>query len=142
MSKSGDSPAGILWLMDDPAVLTKKIKSAVTDTETEIRFDQARKPGVSNLLTLLSIATDRTVDSWVEELSGGGYGTLKTTAAEAIVELLAPMKKQTEELLRDEAELDRMLFAGAEKAAHVASKTLARVHNALGFVSSSRPPIA
>ena len=142
MSKSGDSPAGILWLMDDPAVLTKKIKSAVTDTETEIRFDPARKPGVSNLLTLLSIATDRTVDSWVEELSGGGYGTLKTTAAEAIVELLAPMKKQTEELLRDEAELDRMLFAGAEKAAHVASKTLARVHNALGFVSSSRPPIA
>jgi len=142
MSKSGDSPAGILWLMDDPAVLTKKIKSAVTDTETEIRFDPAHKPGVSNLLTLLSIATDRTVDSWVEELSGGGYGTLKTTAAEAIVELLAPMKKQTEELLRDEAELDRMLFAGAEKAAHVASKTLARVHNALGFVSSSRPPIA
>jgi tryptophanyl-tRNA synthetase len=134
MSKSGESPAGIIWLLDDPGVITKKIKSAVTDTETDIRFDPAQKPGVSNLLTLLSIATNQSVNHWEQQLDGGGYGTLKSTVAEAVVELLAPMKATTEELLADPAELDRVLARGKQKATEVATSTLRRVHQAVGFL--------
>ena len=134
MSKSGESPAGIIWLLDDPAVVTKKIKSAVTDTETEVRFDPTNKPGVSNLLTLLSIATDQPVNHWEQELSAGGYGNLKKTVAEAVVELLAPMKAATEDLLADSAELDRMLARGKDKATEIATNALQRVHKAVGFL--------
>ena len=134
MSKSGESPAGIIWLLDDPAVITKKIKSAVTDTETEVRFDPTNKPGVSNLLTLLSIATQQPVNHWEQQLSSGGYGNLKKTVAEAVVELLAPMKATAEELLADPAELDRMLADGKDKATEIATKTLQRVHEAVGFL--------
>jgi tryptophanyl-tRNA synthetase len=134
MSKSGESPAGILWLMDDPAVITKKIKSAVTDTETDIRFDPATKPGVSNLLTLLAMATRKSVSHWEGELSGQGYGGLKQTVADAVVELLTPMKQRTEELLADPSELDRLVAKGAEKATAVSQQTLKRVHEALGFL--------
>jgi tryptophanyl-tRNA synthetase len=134
MSKSGESPAGILWLMDDPAVITKKIKSAVTDTETDIRFDPATKPGVSNLLTLLAMATNKSVSHWEAELSGQGYGGLKQTVADAVVELLTPMKQRTEELLADPSELDRLVAKGAEKATAVSQQTLKRVHEALGFL--------
>lgn len=134
MSKSGDSPAGIIWLLDEPAVITKKIKSAVTDTETEVRFDPAEKPGVSNLLTLLSIGTQKPVASWEKELAGSGYGTLKATVADAVVELLRPIRERTIELLSDQAELDRLLLVGAKKAEQTAKATLARVHDALGFV--------
>jgi tryptophanyl-tRNA synthetase len=135
MSKSGESPAGILWLMDDPAVITKKIKSAVTDTETDIRFDPAKKPGVSNLLTLLAMTTSRPVSHWEKELAGQGYGGLKNTVAEAVVELVTPMKHRTEELLADPSELDRLLAKGANKASAVSTETLKRVHEALGFLS-------
>ena len=134
MSKSGESLAGIIWLMDDPAVITKKIKSAVTDKDTEVLFDPPNKPGVSNLLTLLSIATDKPVSHWEKELSGGGYGDLKKTVAETVVELLAPMKAATEELLADPAELDRMLARGKNKATEIATNTLQRVHKAVGFL--------
>jgi len=134
MSKSGDSPSGIIWLLDEPGVIFKKIKTAVTDTDTEVRFDTVKKPGISNLLTLLSIATHRPVSSWEKELAGSGYGTLKTTVADAVVELLRPIRERTIELLSDEAELDRLLMVGADKAERTASATLARVHDALGFV--------
>jgi len=135
MSKSGESPSGIIWLLDDPAVITKKIKSAVTDTETEVRFDPENKPGVSNLLTLLSLATGSPVAALETEYSGLGYGALKAAVAEAVVELCAPIREKTTELLSDQAELDRILTAGAHKAAEIATKTLARVHTALGFVT-------
>ncbi|MBT6579421.1 MAG: tryptophan--tRNA ligase, partial [Cellvibrionales bacterium] len=82
MSKSGESPQGILWLLDEPSALIKKIKSAVTDTETDIRFDPEKKPGVSNLLTLGSLATGKTAADLENELAGAGYGALKTTVAE------------------------------------------------------------
>jgi tryptophanyl-tRNA synthetase len=134
MSKSGESQAGIIWLLDDPAVITKKIKSAVTDTETEIRFDPVNKPGVSNLLTLLSMASREPVEHWENHLSGGGYGDLKKAVAEAVIDLLAPMKAATEELLADPAELDRLLSVGRDKAQEVSSATLRRVHQAVGFL--------
>jgi tryptophanyl-tRNA synthetase len=138
MSKSGESPSGIIWLLDDPAVITKKIKSAVTDTDTEVRFDTKNKPGVSNLLTLLSLATGSTVPSLETEYSGSGYGALKSAVADAVVELCAPIREKTTELLSDQAELDRMLATGADKAATIANQTLTRVHTALGVALPPR----
>ena len=138
MSKSGESPAGIVWLLDEPSAITKKIKTAVTDTDTEIRFDPAKKPGVSNLLTLLSIATGTSTKVLETKYSGQGYGSLKTDTADALVSLLAPIKKRTEELLGDPAELDRLLAKGAAKAEEVASHTLSKVHHAIGFLKPFR----
>ncbi len=134
MSKSGEAPQGILWLLDEPAVITKKIKSAVTDTDTEIRFDAVNKPGVSNLLTLASLATGKGMPALEAEFQGLGYGNLKSTVAEAVVELLEPIRTTTHELLADPAELDRMLARGAEKAEERANRTLAKVHTAVGFL--------
>jgi tryptophanyl-tRNA synthetase len=134
MSKSGESPQGILWLLDEPSVITKKIKSAVTDTDTEIRFDAVNKRGVSNLLTLASLATGKTVPALEAEFQGLGYGNLKSTVAEAVVEVLEPIRTTTDDLLADPAELDRILARGAEKAEERANRTLAKVHTAVGFL--------
>ena len=134
MSKSGDSPQGILWLLDEPTVLAKKIKSSVTDTDNEVRFDPEQKPGISNLLSLLALSTQRTVEDVVGEFAGGGYGTLKTAVADAVVERLDPIRQRTQELLKDPGELDRILGAGAEKAEARANATLARVQRALGLL--------
>lgn len=138
MSKSGDSPAGIIWLMDEPPVIAKKVKSAVTDTDSAITLDAVGKPGVSNLLALLSLATGESVAHWEEKLAGSGYGALKTEAADALVALLEPIRVRTHELLDDITELDRILSAGAAKAAITAEATLARVHDALGFIKPGR----
>ena len=140
MSKSGESPQGILWLMDDDAVLTKKVKSAVTDSDGEIRFDPEGKPGVSNLLTIFSLTTGRTVAEAEEHFSGSGYGDLKTQTAEALVEEFGPIRQRTEELLSDPAELDRLLSTGAERAAHTATATLERVYDAVGFLRAQWSP--
>jgi len=134
MSKSGESPQGILWLLDEPTVIKKKIKSAVSDTDGEIRFDPVNKPGVSNLLTLASLATGKPVSTLEEEFQGLGYGNLKSTVAEAVVELLEPIRTTTHELLADPAELDRVLTRGAEKAEERANRTLAKVHTAVGLL--------
>lgn len=138
MSKSGDSPQGIVWLLDEPTVLAKKIKSSVTDTDNEVRFDPEQKPGISNLLSLLALSTQRTVEDVVGEFAGGGYGTLKTAVADAVVERLDPIRQRTQELLKDPGELDRILGAGAEKAEARANATLARVQNALGLLPRHR----
>ena len=138
MSKSGDSPQGILWLLDEPTVLAKKIKSSVTDTDNDVRFDPEQKPGISNLLSLLALSTQRTVEDVVGEFAGGGYGTLKTAVADAVVERLDPIRQRTQELLKDPGELDRILGAGAEKAEARANATLARVQHALGLLPRHR----
>ncbi len=137
MSKSGESPSGIIWLLDDPAVITKKIKSAVTDTETEVRFDAEKKPGVSNLLTLLSFATGTPIPGLEKEYLGTSYGTLKAATAEALVDKLQPIRQGTLRLLEDPAELDRILASGALKAAQVAERTIERVHKAIGFLGQN-----
>jgi len=134
MSKSGDSPQGIVWLLDEPTVLAKKIKSSVTDTDNDVRFDPEKKPGISNLLSLLALSTQRTVEDVVGEFAGGGYGTLKTAVADAVVERLNPIRQRTQELLKDPGELDRILGAGADKAEARANATLARVQHALGLL--------
>ena len=138
MSKSGESPQGILWLLDEPSVLSKKIKSSVTDTETEVRFDPLNKPGVSNLLSLLALTTNRDMHDVVTEFSDGGYGNLKSAVAEAVVEALTPIRERTHELLEDPVELDRILASGAAKARIRAEATLERVHESLGLLPLGR----
>jgi tryptophanyl-tRNA synthetase len=133
MSKSAE-PKGTLNLMDTPEQITKKIKSAVTDLDGEIRFDREAKPGVSNLLGLYSALTDTPVSGLVERLAGSGYGTLKTELAEVMVESLRPIRERAEALLADTAELDRLLARGADRANEQAEQTLATVYDRLGFV--------
>jgi tryptophanyl-tRNA synthetase len=134
MSKSADSDNGIIWLLDDPAVTAKKIKSAVTDTERDIRFDQEAKPGISNLLTLLSVLGGSSIASLEAEFAGRGYGDLKTATADAVVAAFAPVRARALELLADPAELDRVLTGNAERADAIASETLKRIYERVGFL--------
>ena len=134
MSKSTESQAGVVDLLDEPAAIVKKFKRAVTDTETETRFDPDAKPGVSNLLTVLSVFTDRDVESLAAELNGQGYGALKTAVADAVVAFTAPFRDETLKWLADEARLDAVLADGAARARKVADETLQRAYDAVGFL--------
>ena len=135
MSKSGESPQGIVWLLDEPTVVAKKIKSAVTDTDRDIRFDPAGKAGVSNLLGILSLLGGTPIVRLEEEFAGKGYGDLKGAVADAVVAEFEPIRARTLELLSDPAELDRMLAVNAERANHIAEATLTRVYDAVGFLA-------
>jgi tryptophanyl-tRNA synthetase len=134
MSKSASSPTGLINLLDDPKVTAKKIKSAVTDAETEIRFDRETKPGISNLLTIFSSLSGKSVEALVAEYEGRMYGHLKVDLADVVVEHLTPIQARARELLADPAELDRLLAHGAKKAREIASATLARVYERTGFL--------
>ncbi|OBH76337.1 tryptophan--tRNA ligase [Mycobacterium scrofulaceum] len=134
MSKSAATDAGLINLLDDPAASAKKIRSAVTDSEREIRFDTDAKAGVSNLLTIQSAVTGVGIDKLVEGYAGRGYGDLKKDTAEAVVEFVGPIKARVDELLADPAELEGVLAAGAERAEDVAGKTVRRVYDRLGFL--------
>ncbi len=138
MSKSAVDPKGLINLMDEPAQVVKKIKSAVTDTDGEVRFDRDAKPGVSNLLGIFSAVTGESVESLEARFAGQGYGSLKGELAEAVVAMLDPMRLRTLELMSDKVELDRLLAAGAEKANELAEQTLKSVYEAIGFVAPSR----
>ncbi|GAB3397575.1 tryptophan--tRNA ligase [Schumannella luteola] len=134
MSKSGDSPQGIVWLLDEPKAVAKKIKSAVTDTEREIRFDRGAKPGVSNLLSILSGVTGTPVADLEENFAGKGYGDLKTETADAVVAEFEPVRTRALELLDDPAELDRLLAHNAERAAAIADETLRLAYDRVGLL--------
>ena len=139
MSKSL-SEAGTVNLLDDPAATARKIKRAVTDAETEIRYDPATKPGVSNLLTILSAVTGRSIDDVTADVAGKGYGTLKAAVADAVVAFAEPFAKRTRELLNDPAELDRILATGAERASEVATATVTEVYDRVGFLPPEGRP--
>ncbi len=132
MSKSASSDAGIVYLMDEPAAIMKKFKRAVTDSESEVRFDRATKPGVSNLLEILAACTGRSP----EQVASGytQYGPLKVDAGEAVVEALRPIQNRHHELMGDRAELARLLRIGADKARQVASRTLQRAYDNVGLL--------
>jgi tryptophanyl-tRNA synthetase len=133
MSKSNE-PKGTINIMDESSVTAKKIKGAVTDVDGEIRFDAQNKAGVSNLLGIYSAVSGRTIDSLVSELSGKGYGDLKTAVADAVLGVVEPIRDRANELLSDEAELDRLLGLGAERANAQAELTLADVYDKIGFI--------
>jgi tryptophanyl-tRNA synthetase len=134
MSKSAQDPKGLINLMDEPTQVAKKIKSAVTDTDGEIRFDREQKPGVSNLLGIFSAITQQSIDSLENRFAGQGYGALKTELADVVVEHLTPIRERAVELLSDKAQLDALLAVGAEKANAIAEQTLSTVYDRLGFV--------
>ena len=132
MSKT--SPAGVVNLLDPLKTIEKRIKSAVTDSETEIRFDPENKPGVSNLLTIIHGFTGEPIDAIVASLQGQMYGELKKRAAEAVLAYAEPYQAQVNALLGDRAELERIMADGAAKATAVAAQTMKAVYDAIGFV--------
>jgi len=134
MSKSSSAPAGIVNLLDDPKVSAKKIRSAVTDAEREIRYDPEAKAGVSNLLTIHSALSGRTIAELEGDYAGRGYGDLKKDLAEIVADFTAPLAERVRGHLDDPAELDRVLARGATRAREVAGATLAAVHGRIGFL--------
>ncbi|MEP7202146.1 MAG: tryptophan--tRNA ligase [Ilumatobacteraceae bacterium] len=132
MSKSTDSDAGCIMMTDDPSDIARKFKRAVTDSESEVRFDRTTKPGVSNLLEILAVA----IGSTPQDLEGKytQYGPLKSDAGDAVVELLRPIQARYNELLTDRGELATLLRKGSDKASNVAVATLDRAYNAIGFL--------
>jgi tryptophanyl-tRNA synthetase len=139
MSKSSESEAGTIFLFDDPATITRKIRRAVTDADDSddaVRYDPVTKPGVSNLLELLAVATDRTPSEVAEEYTR--YGPLKNDAAEAVVSLVTPIQERYRDLAADPGAVTAILGAGAAKANKVADATLAAASDAIGLM----PPVA
>ncbi|MEO5711078.1 MAG: tryptophan--tRNA ligase [Nocardioidaceae bacterium] len=141
MSKSASSPAGIVEMLDDPKVSAKKIRSAVTDSDAVVRFDEAEKPGVSNLLTIFSALTGTSIPDLEQAYDGKGYGDLKKDLADVVVEFVTPFRDRTLELLDDGPQLDAILRDGAEKAGAVAQRTLADVYEHVGFVAPAPAPV-
>ncbi|MGZ4735728.1 MAG: tryptophan--tRNA ligase [Acidimicrobiia bacterium] len=134
MSKSVESPQGTILVLDSPAAITKKVRSAVTDSGTEVRFDPDEKPGVSNLLALYAAATGTTVNAAEAEFAGAGYCTFKGAVAEALVEYLRPVRERYEALAHDPGEVARILAEGAAKAEAIATVTMDRVRRATGLL--------
>ncbi|MYX46419.1 tryptophan--tRNA ligase [Streptomyces sp. SID89] len=134
MSKSASTPKGLINLLDDPKATAKKVRSAVTDTDTVIRYDPETKAGVSNLLTIYSTLTGTGIGELEEKYAGKGYGALKTDLAEIMVEFVTPFREQTQQYLDDPETLDSILAKGAEKARTVAAETLAQAYAKVGFL--------
>lgn len=134
MSKSIGG-AGTVWVRDEPTVITKKIKSAVTDAGREVAFDPEAKPGVSNLLTVLAEITGKAVPELQASYSGKGYGDFKADVAEAVVELLAPVQRRFDELMADPDGLRAVLATGAERAREVAQETMSAVRERIGLLA-------
>lgn len=132
MSKSNDGDAGLVNMLDDPAVILKKFKRAVTDSDSDVRFDRENKPGVSNLLEILAACTGNTPEELATKYTQ--YGPLKADAGEAVVELLRPIQARYHELMTDPGELQALLRKGAAKAQAVAATTLARAQTAVGLL--------
>lgn len=133
MSKSDPNPNGFVAIMDDPSVIMKKFKRAVTDSDTFIAFDPENKPGVSNLLSIYTSFTGLTMDEAVKHFDGLGYGSLKTEVAEAVIAGLEPVQNEYKKILSDKAYLEKIMADGAEKASAQARKTLRKVYRKVGL---------
>ncbi|MBY8340538.1 tryptophan--tRNA ligase [Streptomyces spinosirectus] len=134
MSKSASTPKGLINLLDEPKATAKKVRSAVTDTDTVIRYDADKKPGVSNLLTIYSTLTGRSIAELERDYEGKMYGALKTDLADVMVDFVTPFRERTQQYLDDPETLDSILAKGAEKARAVASETLSRAYDKVGFL--------
>ena len=137
MSKSDKDPNGCVYLRDAPEVIARKFKRAVTDSDTEncVHFDAARKPGVSNLMSIYAACTGKTLESIEQEFVGQGYGVFKTAVGEAVIEALRPVREESDRLLKDKAYLEQVYRDGAEKASYIANKTVRKVYKKVGFLA-------
>ncbi|MET3566306.1 tryptophanyl-tRNA synthetase [Leifsonia sp. 563] len=138
MSKSAESGAGIIWMLDEPDVTRKKIMRAVTDTDGVVSFDREGKPGISNLLSIFSALSGRSIESIGLEYEGKGYGDFKKGLVEVVVEEFAPIRQRALDLLADPAELDRILAVNAQRASDVAEGTLEKAYDRIGFLRRAR----
>jgi len=134
MSTTAGTPQGTLLILDKPETIRKKLRSAVTDSGTDVRYEPEQKPGISNLLEIMSVATGEPIPDLEARYDGGGYGQFKADVAEAVVELLDPIRARYEELRADEAELRAMLARGADKARETSAPTLEQMYERMGFV--------
>jgi tryptophanyl-tRNA synthetase len=135
MSKSATSMSGVIELLDSADTTMKKFKSSVTDDGKEVRFDEKEKPGISNLLTIHSALSGKSITEVENDFSGKGYGDFKTAVAEVVISTLEPIAKRTNELMSDRSELTKILKSGAIKANQVASETLKAAYSAIGLIS-------
>lgn len=133
MSKSGENPNGAIFLSDDKDMVMRKFKRAVTDSDGEIRYDPAQKPGVSNLLSIYSVFSGKSIDEAVAEFAGKGYGEFKLAVGEVVADTLTPIQKEQAKLLADKDYLNGVLTSGAQRANAIARKTLAKVYKKIGF---------
>ncbi len=134
MSKTASTPGGLIELLDDPKVVAKRIRSAVTDAEREIRYDTEAKPGIANLLTIYSALTGRGIDAIVADYEGKGYGDLKKDLADVVVDFLTPFQERVHGYLDEPDKLDDVLAEGAERASTIARRTMDRVRDAIGLL--------
>jgi tryptophanyl-tRNA synthetase len=134
MSTTDGQPQGTVLITDPPETILKKVKSAVTDSGTDVRYDPEAKPGISNLLEIMSVSTGEPIPELESRYDGGGYGPFKTDVAEAVVELLDPIRTRFEELRGDEPQLRSMLAKGADKARETSQPTLEQMYERMGFV--------
>lgn len=132
MSKS--DPDGCVFLMDAEDVIARKFKRAVTDSESSIHYDRENKPGISNLLTIYAAVTGKSIPQAQQEFEGTGYGAFKPAVGEAVIELCRPIRDEATRLLADKAYLESVYKMGAEKASHLANKTLRKVYKKVGFI--------
>jgi tryptophanyl-tRNA synthetase len=132
MSKSAAAESGIIYLLDDNAVISKKFKRAVTDSDGVVTYDRETKPGIANLLDVLSACTSTPVEQLAEKYTQ--YGALKTDAGDAVIALVDPIRERYNNLMADPAELSRLLFIGNQRAREVAAVTLDRAHRAIGLL--------
>ena len=132
MSKSATSDSGLVYLLDDNAAISRKFKRAVTDSDGEVKYDVAGKPGISNLLDILSASTGKPVDELVSQYSQ--YGALKADTGDAVIAVVEPIRTRFEELMQDKGELARLLSIGNDRARNVAAVTLQRAHSAIGLL--------
>ena len=134
MSKSSTNVNDVIFLDDEPEVIMKKFKKAVTDSENVVRFDPENKPGISNLMCIYGAITGKNEKEIEEEFSGLGYGAFKTAVGEKVVEKLKPVQEKYKELLENPKYLEEIYTRGAEKARELASKTLEEVKNKIGIL--------
>ena len=134
MSKSDENQNGYILLMDKPEDIMRKFKRAVTDSDARIVMDPENKPGVSNLISIYALATGKTIEEVEAEFAGKGYGDFKPAVGEAVVELLRPIREQTEDLLKNKDYLEQVYRSGAQKASYLARKTIDKVYRKVGFV--------
>lgn len=133
MSKSDDNENAFILLLDPPDVVARKLRRAVTDSDGEVRYDEENKPGVSNLLTIYAVVTNKKIEDAVAEFAGKGYGELKQAVTDAVNAALAPLQETYHRVRRDKAYLNEIMASNAEKAREAASRTLAKVHRKVGL---------
>lgn len=135
MSKSDENENAMVAILDDRDTIIKKFKKAVTDSDMSVRYDEERKPGVSNLITIYSLFTGKSVEAVEKEFDGKGYGTFKMAVGEAVADGLEPVKSECRRLLEDKVYLDGIIAEGGEKAEAIAKNTINDVYNKIGFIA-------